>query len=169
MKLLLVSSAFFALAFAVHVFIWKVRRSLRHMDMIFVIFAAMLGIELFVSRYLASAGMVIFASPADYVRFCLFYISATLAYIISYSALEADSPTLMMILILDRAGSSGLSLAELEGSASNEFMILLRLNDLVRDGLVSCDKGRYSLKAKGLLFVNIFIFFKRLLGTPKGG
>ena len=105
----------------------------------------------------------------DYLRLSLFYAAAMLAYVISYSAIEAQSPSCVLVLKIAQAGKEGLAKGELEAAMTDEVLVSPRLNDLVRDGLVVIRDDKYELTAKGDCFIGIFIVFRKLLGAVKGG
>ena len=105
----------------------------------------------------------------DSLRLAFLYISAMLAYIISYSAIEADSPTLLITLMIAQAGSGGLLKDDLKRSLGDDCLLIPRLKDLVRDGLAIFKDNRYALSLKGSMFIKVFIFYRTILGAQKGG
>lgn len=163
---------FFCCAFCLHLVIWRAALPKRHTDALLVIFFLSLvcGAAILKMRQ----GAIITGIPAleglfAYLRLCLFYISLALAYIISYSAIEADSPSLTITLKIAAAGKNGLEKSEIDSLLTDEVLLFPRLDDLVRDGLAVLDSDRYRLTSKGKRFIGIFIFFRKLLGAAKGG
>ncbi len=156
-------------AFGMHVLLWRVCRPRKHTDTLLVIFISCLAAGILVIKVFGVLPLGARGSVFDYLRLVLFYVSVTLAYVISYSALEADSPSLLMTLEIDAAGSQGLEKSKLFNAMTDDVLIRPRLDDLVRDGLAVLEHGQYRLTSKGRPFVRIFIFFRTLLGAPKGG
>lgn len=156
-------------AFGMHVLLWRACLPSKHTNTLLFIFFSVLAAGIFVIRVFGVLPLGAEGSVFDYLRLVLFYVSVALAYIISYSALEADSPSLLMTLEINAAGAQGLEKSKLLHTLTDAVLIRPRLNDLVRDGLAVSEQGKYRLTAKGRSFVRIFIFFRTLLGAPKGG
>jgi hypothetical protein len=120
--------------------------------------------------YAALAGVLPMpAGRPQYFQIALFVIAFGLAYIITYSALEADSPTLVMVQAIARAESTGLAAEDFHGQMSDAILVEPRIADLIRDGMVVEQGDRYAITRKGRRFVGIFIRFRCLLGLGKGG
>ena len=88
---------------------------------------------------------------------------------ITYTAIEADSPSLVLIMKVSEAGSEGLDSKKLEQMMSDDILVIPRLEDLVLDKMAYINGNRYFLTAKGVLMVRIFLYYRKLLGAPKGG
>jgi len=106
----------------------------------------------------------------QYLHISILNISLLCAWVITYSAFEADSPTLVMVARLLKAGPKGVSEKDLLDSMSDEVLLVPRVNDLIRDHLATLDdKGRYHLTGKGHLFLTLVYGYRKLLGAPTGG
>jgi len=105
----------------------------------------------------------------EYAHIVVFFVSITLAYMITYSALEADSPSLVMVMKIESAGSDGLPKEEFDESMNDDILVKPRVNDLLLDHMACLDGDKYKLTQKGVLFANIFIFYRKLLNVEKGG
>lgn len=156
-------------AFGLHVLLWRICLPRKHTDTLLFIFFSVLASGIFVIEFFGVLPLGAEGSVFDYLRLVLFYISVALAYIISYSALEADSPSLLMTLAIHAAVAQGLEKSKLFHTMTDAVLIRPRLDDLVRDGLAVSEQGKYRLTGKGRSFVRIFISFRTLLGAPKGG
>ena len=104
-----------------------------------------------------------------YFSIGFYFISITLAYIITYSAIEADSPSLMIIMKIHEAGESGFKMESLEADLNNSSVILPRLKDLLIDKMAELEEGKYRLRAKGRLMAKLFSCYRNLMGAGKGG
>lgn len=163
MNILYYEAIIFIFAFFVHFLIWRIslpkkNHTLCLLNIFFGIFIASIFLK-FVSL----------PKPADYWRLFLLHGSLTLAYIVTYSAIEVDSPSLVILLNIAKSSSGGLSKERLSGIMSNEMLVVPRITDLVDDKMVLIDKDKYKLSSKGVLLINVFIFFRELLKASKGG
>lgn len=173
MAVLLWGSAASVLGFFLHVLLWRVRVPKRQTRALLLIFCAVLALVLAGLHAVGpSAGVLSFPLPVNaeqFVHIALFAFAMALAYTITYSALEADSPSIALVLVIAAAEPQGLEEAEFERRMSDDLLVKPRLEDLVRDGLAVWEEGRYRMTSKGRRFVAIFIFYRGLLGAPKGG
>lgn len=165
-------SIFFA-AITIHVIIWRIYPAARSMRSLFRLFFYVLILAICFVKLTASVSIsfsrIAPESLSDYLHICLFFISLTLAYIISYSAVEAESPTVLIIDKVMKKGAAGLTRNELDNSLKDEILIEPRIKDLVNDKMVYSAGNRYKLTLKGRLFVTIFISYRNFLNLPKGG
>lgn len=161
MGILLYGLAAFILAFLIHVVIWKIRVPKANQTV--VLLEVFLGV-------LIAAILVFHMALADLLGFMLLYGSLTLAYITSYSAVEVDSPSLTMVLNIAKEMPGGLPQEKFMSMMTNELLVMPRLNDLVLDGMVRLEKGKYQVTAKGRVLTEGILFFRKLLNTgEKGG
>jgi hypothetical protein len=172
-KVLLFGSALFALAFLAHIILWKVRLPRRQIKAILQIFFGTLLLGLVFLHYASpSFGLLGQAAPEklfEYMHICLYFVSLTLAYMITYTGIEADSPSLVMVMRIAGAGRDGLVREDFERAMSDELLVIPRVRDLVLDKMVRLEGDKYLLTPKGILFARIFIFYRALLNAPKGG
>jgi hypothetical protein len=122
-----------------------------------------------ISYFISEAENIIPQKIPEYLHICLIFISLTLSYMITYSALEADSPTLVMVMTIEKAGQEGLDKKEFDSILNDDLLIKPRIRDLITDKMAYLDEEKYKLTSKGVLFARIFILYRRLLNAPKGG
>ncbi len=165
MKILFAGSCLFILSCLIHVIIWKIRLPKGQTKTLAKIFALVL-----------TAGIIFFAvdtgrgfSWLDIVHISIFYAVLALVYLNTYSAIEVDSPTLVIVSLIHNAQKKGLLKIELENALSDDVLIAPRVKDLEDARLVSFDGVRYKLTPTGLRFVSIFIFWRKLLNAGLGG
>ncbi len=163
MNILYYETIIFFFAFLVHLLIWrsglpKKNHTLLLLNIFFGIFIASIFLK-----------VVLLPKPADYWRLFLLHSSLTLAYIATYSAIEVDSPSLVILLNIAQSSSGGLSKERLYAIMPNETIVVPRITDLVNDKMVFIDKDKYKLSPKGVFLISVFIFFRELLKAPKGG
>lgn len=160
-------------AFAIHLLVWRVRLPARHTRAILGIFFGTLAVVLLLLPRIAARWPAIgipFPVPgASYLSIAGFVTAATLAYMITYTVIEVDSPSLVMALEIDRAGPDGLPEAEFERTMNDALLVDPRIRDLLRDGLIREEEGLYRLTPKGERMGRLFTLHRRLLGAGKGG
>lgn len=173
MNVLVWSMALLGLAFGLHLAIWRIRLPARQTRALLAVFFGVLVAGL---AALGAAGAMaprwapyLPASPAQLLHVGLFFVSVTLAYMITYSALEADSPSLVMILAIADAGEDGLDERRFDEAMTDEILVAPRVRDLLRDRLASLDGETYRITPKGRRFVRIFLLHRGVLGAGKGG
>jgi len=123
----------------------------------------------YAQSYISRIGLPVLSTLPEYEMVFLYFISLTLAYIITYSAIEADSPSLAIVLTINSAGSYGLEEEVLDKIMTNDILVKPRIRDLIIDKMVYVDGEKYKLTPKGLLLVRTFIFYRKILNTEKGG
>lgn len=106
---------------------------------------------------------------AEWLHLGLFHLAATLAYMITYSAVEVDSPSLQIVLTIRRAGTAGLPESELLALRSDDRLVAPRVSDLITDRMATRAGDHYRLTRKGVLLARIFTFYRGILGAGKGG
>ena len=104
--------AVFALlvAWCLHLAAWRVRLPKSQLKALLLIFVSVWSVVVAASL---AAGWPIRA-VIEFLYFSLIYWSAALCYVITYSAMEGDSPTLSLTRHLHRRGEEGVSHKEIE-------------------------------------------------------
>ena len=174
MKVLVLGLSIFCIAFSIHLVLWKIRIPQYHIKALLQIFlgtllAALAVLALNAHLYFLLTDLLIVDHPALYFHIALLFVALMLFYIVTYTALEVDSPSLIILCNIKKAGAQGLPKEKILESMTNDTLVMPRLNDLLRDGLAVKTQDRYQITDKGK-FVRIFILYRRLLGiTAKGG
>ena len=173
MSVLCFGLGIFLFAVILHIIIWRMRVPRRGISALLRIFCGVFFIAVILMLALSAVSpqfrSVTPAGFIEYLRLWLFFTSLALAYTITYSAIEADSPSVMMVAMIAASGREGLSESEFGRMTTDEVLIKPRIDDLLKDGLVYANGNRYILTRSGDLFVYPFIFYRRLLNLPKGG
>jgi hypothetical protein len=174
MRVLLWGCILFDLAFLLHVMLWKIRLPKRQIRMLVLIFFGVLiiGILSLWSFPLPLKALGLSAPYAlpEYIHIALFFISLTLAYVVTYSAIEVDSPSMMMVMQIDSAGPDGMEKVAFAKTMTNDILVKSRIKDLITAELTYMDGDKYKLTPKGVVLARIFIFYRKLLmNYSKGG
>ncbi len=149
---------FFA-AFSVHLILWRIWLPRRNR-------AAVLANIFFWTLVIGIIVLKDFRGCLDYI---VLYCSLAAAYIVSYPAMEADSPSLAIVYDIAKAGKSGLDKNGIYKIMTDDTLVVARVTDLLNDSLIRLDSGRYVLTLKGRILAAVFAWFRRLLNAPKGG
>lgn len=163
MSLLIAVFTSLAAAFLFHVGLWRVhfpKNETKTLGLIFLIFlaAALITLHLQLGFSLISL-----------VHFSLFYLSAAAVYLLTYTGLQAPGPSFTMLLMLEKAGDSGLEMSDFARKITNKDFIDYRLDELINGGSVESKNGRLFVTSKGLKYMTVFTLYKRLLGIQSLG
>jgi hypothetical protein len=163
----------FLVAFLAHLALWRVHLPRHHIAVLLRLYAGVLaGGLLLLPRLPAQATLLGAAAPRslpELLHCAVLYGALALAWIVTYTALFVDSPSLVMLLRIAAAGPQGLPAAELEGHLTDELLVRPRLADLVRDRMVELRAGRYGLTAPGRRYASLFSGYRRLMRLPVRG
>ncbi len=164
----------FLVSFLIHLAVWRIKLPKRQTKTLLLIMFFILGAALLLLRASGSSlarlyGLAVPVTPGDYLHLALLNISLILSYMITYSALEADSPSLVIALTVAGAGPRGIAESEFNDFVNDDKLLKPRIRDLVLDKMASLDNGKYRLTPKGIVFARLFIFYRVLLGRGKGG
>lgn len=173
MRPLLSAFASLALLAIVHLLVWRTRRPRAQYAGLVLLAVAVLALQFaivaMVPRSVGWLAPVIPATPAEYVSFLILYVALALSYIFVYSAVQADSPSLSILLRIERAGRAGVTLGELETEFSDEVLVLPRLDDLISSKLARMRGWRYVIGSQGAMLAAVHSFYRTLLKLRKGG
>jgi hypothetical protein len=163
MSVFLFGMGLFALALAAHVIFWKVRLPKHHTP-------TLLGIFFLVLLPGFPLAMIQGLSLLDTLHALLFYVSLSLCYVITYSAIEGDSPTLSLMRFVAEQPTQGRTLHEIESFFAERPFIRARILALLHSSLVREENGRYLIQGSPSLPFRLILGFRRIYGEiPKGG
>ena len=137
------------------------RRQTRALCVLFAFITALLHIWLIRSDFLDSW--------VYHIHLFTFECAYFVAYVITYSAIEADSPTLIIIRAIASKKQWGLERSELSSLLGDDVLVYPRILDLLRDNLLMQLQERYTLTKKGRWFIGLFIWYRNLIKKPMGG
>jgi hypothetical protein len=157
------TAALFAGCLAVHVIVWKVRLPKQQMKALFIIFlAGFLSWAAFSLAHRAALFAIAYVA--------LYFWSLSFFYIITYSAVEADSPTLSLVHFIGTAGDAGRSPDEINLFMIQRPFLGARLAALARSGLIREEEGRYIISGNESFAFRLILGFRKVYGSiPKGG
>jgi hypothetical protein len=163
----------FTVSFVVHFLVWRLRlpkRQTKTLLQIFLgIFAASLILIWISSNVAPLSSKYVINDFSEYLHISLFYISLVLAYMITYSGIEVDSPSMVLILKVAEAGKEGIEWRTLIEAMNDDLMIKPRITDLITDKMAYIDGDKYKLTTKGFLMLNVILLYRKMLNAGKGG
>jgi hypothetical protein len=161
MLILLNSVGLFAIALIAHLLIWKLGLPRHHIKALLFVFATFLLVWLPLT--------FLFAIPVSSVlHIALFYGTMSLCYIITYSAIEADSPTLSLMRFVAERRREGRTAAEVSHFLAQRPFVKARLFALQNSGLIREENGRYFVAGKGSLGFRFILTYRKLYGPLPG-
>lgn len=156
----LAGTGLFLLAFVLHLAVWRSRVPRRQLGTLVVLFAAVL-----VAGLIAGA----FYSWTSWVRPILaigLYGSYVVVYVILFTAIEADSPTLTILGLIQARGDRGISHDELARIMAEHPYFQIRLGQMLRDGMAVKTGDRLVAGQHGHLLAKLVLRYRALLGRP---
>ena len=160
----------FAIAFLLHLIIWKIRIPDNPARTIVIIFVLILAAGVLVFRYAvldnSMAGSLALLDFGECLHVGLIFISFLSTYYFVYGALVDESPSMFTILNVTKAGEKGLSEKDLTELITDDLFIKPRMDYLVGERMVCIQEKKYRLGSKGKNFIGMIKFFKNLMKLP---
>jgi hypothetical protein len=162
------ASGLFAIALIIHVIWWRVRVPRRQSGALMALFLAT-AVCGFGAIYLGD----LFAGGLSLPRFLLAILlfgSLCVAYLILFSALEADSPTLTLIRLIAETGGRGIHRDDLMQAMQRHSYVQVRIDQMLADRMAVETPSGLRLAGQGLLLSSLVLLYRRLLArTHVGG
>jgi hypothetical protein len=165
----------FLVALVTHVLVWRLHKPGAPINALLVLFLGVVVVGLTTLRLaghaVGSAGLPLLPGLAAYLHVLLFYVSMAFAYIVSYTLIEWESPTIAIVTMLARAGRSGVRKAELLELANGFPLVESRIQSLVRDNTIIAKDGRYTVSPRtfNFFFYRLVLAYGRLLRLERHG
>lgn len=163
MSVLISGVLLFAIALLLHLAVWRIRYPRNPIKVLVLLFGAVVLFGIIFMSLHASYTI------AQYLHIILLFLSLFIFYLFTYAAIQADSPSLVIVLRISEAGKNGLPLESIKEFLGDDLLIEPRLKDLAEARLVDLDGSVYKINKKGRLFVLPFIIYRNFLGLGKGG
>jgi hypothetical protein len=166
-RVILIALATVALAMTVHVAWWRVRRPAADIAAIFAIFLVAPTVAygvLAVGGWLALLPL----SPAEALLSLVLHTALSCAYVQTYPAVQAQSPTLAILLAVGSA-ADGLTDAGIVQALDANGLVAERATDLLRNGLLVREGSRVRPSRIGHFMAVAFGAYRRWLGLSRLG
>ncbi|GMR05078.1 MAG: hypothetical protein BMS9Abin23_1010 [Thermodesulfobacteriota bacterium] len=160
----------FSASICLHIALWRIRypgnRPLALFSIFFIVpVAAVLLYSLLVHRGLAPYALPLTLN--DWLAAFLLHLSLSSAYILTYPAVEALSPSLVIVLLIGE-NEEGLERRDLAGVLADDVLLTPRISDLIEMKLVNKSGDYLRLTGKGNFLIRFFIIYRRFIGLPAG-
>jgi len=153
----------FSACIAVHIVIWRMRLPKRQMRTLFLIF-------LFGFVGFSAVSLARHTAPLTIAYIAIYFWSVGLSYMITYSAIEADSPTLRLMRFIGASSLEGRSAEEITSFIGQRPFVSARLIALGKSRRVREQEGRFCVSGYESLAFRLILGFRRVYGAiPKGG
>src|SRR3972149_9401835 len=161
----------FVICLVLHIVIWRWWHPKRRVIALFLLFIILP--LLFIIGYVGLERLVVVPSVlsftmAGWLSVYLFHFALASAYILSYPAIEAVSPSLAISLMVGDSNLHGVVHEDLLHVFDDEIVLEPRIQDLIEAGLIIESNGYFMGTHRGAKFVRCFMLLRRLLGLPIG-
>jgi hypothetical protein len=154
--------AAFLISLAVHVALWRLRSGC--------------GLRLLITILAAPAAVLLLLpalggpwSAVDSLAAALLHAALASAYLQTYPAVQAMSPSLRIVLLLERAGPAGMTFVELLDGLGRESLLGERIRDLLDAGMVrETPEGALKLELRARMLLAPITAVRRVLGLAPG-
>jgi hypothetical protein len=153
--------ALLAIALVIHVIWWRLKVPRRQPFML-----AMLLLSVAVCGFAAIYAADLVAGELPLPRFLLAFLlygSGGVVYLILFSAMEADSPSLTLIRLISEAGPRGIHRDDLLRVVERHSYIKVRIDMMVADGMAVETPRGLRLASQGLWLSRVVLFYRKLL------
>jgi hypothetical protein len=153
--------ALLAIALVIHVIWWRLKVP-RRQPFVLVMLLLAVAVCGFAVIYAAD----LFSGELPLPRFLLAFLlygSGGVVYLIFFSAIEVDSPSLTLIRLISEAGPRGVHRDELMRITERQSYIKGRIDTMVSGGMAVETPSGLRLASQGLWLSRIVLFYRKLL------
>jgi hypothetical protein len=161
---LFTGTALLAAAFFLHVLIWRVHRPSRQIPSLLAWFVVFFVLAVSVLAWLGWR-----LTSWEFATVSLFYGALAVAYVVLYSAIEEDSPSMSLVRDIAVAGPGGRTREELNEVLGRSQIVERRISAMLRDGMVVSDGDRLRLSPKGDRVARILALAAAVMNLDLGG
>lgn len=156
-KALINGILFFLLLLLFQFFVWRVLKPKKQM--------LLLLVQFFVLPFVLTLLSLLLGWGDDCTYGLLFTLSLGTAYVMSFPAAAAQSPTLVLV---NSVVKNNLKTEDEIYQSLGGRLVKDRLEDLQSDGLVYIENDQIKLKNAGRFLAQVFIKIRQILGLPEG-
>jgi hypothetical protein len=117
--------------------------------------------------HLASKDSLFFLS--DFLRVTITSYSLAIAWIMTYPAVEVESPTLFAMREIGSSVAYGITKADLLKQMNNDLLVYPRIRDLAEEAMINIEDNTMLISAKGKRLIFVFNYWRRLTNQGIGG
>lgn len=166
---ILIPLLLFVACLFIHALVWRLKLPANRAAALLFIFVLLPAVAGAAYALFASMGFVRlpWLEVDEFLAAGLLQLAFASAYIMTYPAFEALSPSLVIVLLA--GDSNGIAVKDLSKFFSDEALFTPRIKDLLDSRLAREQGGVLSITSKGRLLAGFFVFMRSVLGLPKGG
>jgi len=165
---IVVSCTLLLVFFLIHVILFRfipvLRKTFALVFLSFVIFGIGAGLGPFMPLW----NNIFPKSVSEILLLLQFHIFMTFTYIICYSAIEQQSPSLMIIKRVHAAGRSGISVEAIKSLVDDKFLVEQRIDPIVQSKMATRSGDDLILLPRGKLLSTIFSVYREYTNKSKG-
>jgi MFS family permease len=156
--------------FCIHLVWWRVHLPRRQRSVLLALFIGGGLLLAPAAGWLAGLAGLGTLSWIQWLNVALGVVAFALAYVVTYSALEADSPTLSLLRFIEERGRSGATFEELTDFINRRPFVAARLGALIEEDMLVEEGGRYRLSQHPYtLFRLVLCHRETILGIKEQG
>lgn len=155
-------------AWCLHLILWRWRLPKAQLKALLAIFALVWVVAAVAPLATGIDETNVFGGPllVAFLYFCLIYWSAALCYVITYSAMEGDSPTLSLTRHLHRRGKEGVPHEEIEEFFRQRPFVGARVKALITDNILIEELDGYRLSPGRYIFFRVILGYRQIVFGP---
>ncbi|HAF94607.1 MAG: hypothetical protein A2X34_10695 [Elusimicrobia bacterium GWC2_51_8] len=147
----------------------RIRRPRNSVAALLIVFTGVLCGGL-ISAHLLNKGYSVFpAGFWEFLHVIIFYVPVMLSCIITFVALEDDSPSMTIVRFIEQAGAKGRNRNQIRQIINDEALILPRINAMVKNGWIEARENEYQAMAKGRFYNKLLALAPKLLNISREG
>ncbi len=147
----------FGILLLVQLLLWRPFKIKKQMLWLFVIFL-----------FVPIVSIAWLRDQADLAAGAFLALCISAAYVQTFPAAQARSPSLVILNLIAGGGPDGMAREELLSRMSASGLLEDRIQDLGNDGLISTEDGKVRLRGPGRLLAAVFFYYRRVLNLPRG-
>ncbi|MDO9084370.1 MAG: hypothetical protein Q7U56_13925 [Humidesulfovibrio sp.] len=153
----------------VHVLRWKISLPQNQLaallKLILAVAALWLALNLGLGLAEVSLGPLPLA-PVPCVLVLFFYLALSLGYVMLFSTIDADSPSITILLALHAAGEQGVTAEELARRTGMDRFFASRIERMLADRMIAPADGGFVPAPKGLFLLRLVGLWRVVMGAP---
>lgn len=157
----------FTACMALHIVIWRIHTPWVSSAILVLLFLALPSAGAVAA--VAAGTSIMGLRGIQLIAVLFLHCSLALAYIASYPAIRAVSPSLDILLMIEASPAGRMTEDELREGFARKRLVGARIDDLKAYRFVQESAEGYRLTPPAVLIVLIFSAYRRLLGMPAGG
>lgn len=162
--ILIIGTAGFLVSLLLHIAIWRVFKPKKQLLLLAVIFVILPLIIYFLLLGLH----VNYFNLVNTLLILILHIGLSGVYVMTYPTMQADCPTLKIILEVSKSMPQGLTQEDIENIFTDDKLFNDRVEDLLSEEFIFLKNNKIYLTRKGSILSGFFLGYRNLLGLPVG-